>query len=174
MARYEFDPSKVAATIEVFPKGDYEFQVGEPKSFIRKNKKNEDSFGIRFPVTIMEDISHGKSKGKRTVVTGYQQSEGAQAMTKQFVMAVLGYANNQTEEKRFDAEQAGKDWGFDPETGAVGDAWRQATGKRVIGQLDEGKNEETGDPQQKFVKWIPIGLYKGGQEHQREAVGAGR
>lgn len=166
MPRYEFDPSKVAATIEVFPKGDYEFQVGEPKSFIRKNKKNEDSFGIRFPLTIMEDMNGGHAKGKRTVNTGYQHSECAQAMTKQFVMAVLGYEGNQAGEKMFDAEQAGKDWSFDPDTGAVGDAWRQVTGKRVVGSLDVGKNEETGDPQQQFKKWINIKAYAARQQTQ--------
>ena len=153
MPRFEFDPTKVSASIEIFEKNEYEFQVGEPKSFMRKNRKNEDSYGVRFPLTIME----GVHKGKRTVFSTYQQSEGAQAMTKQFLMAVLGYEKNRAGEDRFNEDVRGKDWSFDPETGAVGDIWREATGQRVYGSLDIAKNDETGDPMQQFKGWRPIG-----------------
>lgn len=150
--RFDNDPTKVQASFEVLPKDTYEFQVGEPKSFFRQNNKGNDSYGIRFPLVVMSD----NAKGKRVVFNTYQQSEGAQAMAKQFVMAVLGYGKGKTEEKRFDAEYAGKDWSFDTDTNAVGDMWRSVTGQRVVGDLDT-QISDTGDEQQKFVQWRPIG-----------------
>lgn len=152
MPRYENDPTKVAASIEVFPKDDYEFIVGEPKAFERTNAKGAQSYGIRFPVQVAE----GDYKGKRTVFSTYQQSEGAQQMAKRFIMAVLGYGAKREEEKRFDADYAGKDWGFDTDTGAVGDMWREAVGKRVIGSLDVRIGDDGGE-QQDFKGWRPIG-----------------
>lgn len=152
MPRYENDPTKVASSIEVFPKDDYEFIVGEPKSFFRINAKGADSYGVRFPVSVAE----GPYAGKRTVFTTYQQSEGAQQMAKRFIMAVLGYGAARAEEKRFDADYAGKDWSFDTDTGAVGDMWREASGKRVIGSLDVRMGDD-GSEQQDFKGWRVLG-----------------
>lgn len=149
MSRYEYDPSKTQATIEVLEKGDYEFLIGEPKSFIRKNKKNEDSYGIRFPLT-------AEGKTKPVYYTCYLHSEGAQGMTKRFQMAAMGFKNNKTDEARFDAEVIGMDWNFDPEAGTVGEAWRKFTGKRVVGSVDVSPNTETGEPQQNWKSWRPV------------------
>lgn len=148
MPRFENDPTKVKASFEVFPKDDYEFVVGEPKSFYRINQAGNPSYGIRFPLV----IGTGAMEGKRAVFNTYQQSEGAQAMGKQFVMAVLGYGKGPAEEKRFDNDFAGMDWSFDTDTGAVGDAWRTVTGKRVIGSLDV-RMGDTGDEQQDYKGW---------------------
>jgi hypothetical protein len=152
--RFEFDPTLVVASMEVFPKQEYELQVGEPKSFIRKAGQDQhDSFGVRYPLVIKLPDEYN---GKRTLFSTYYQSEGSQAMAKQFMMAALGYGKGKQEEERFDRDMRGKDWGFDPATGAVGDAYRELTGKRVIGSLDVGKNENTGDPMQQFKGWRPI------------------
>lgn len=146
--RYNFDPSQASATIEVLPKATYEFQVGEPKSFIRQNSKDEDSYGIRYPLTVMTEGPH---HNKRVYYSTYYQSDGGQGFAKQFLMACLGYAKTPAEEKRFNAEQGGKDWSYDPETGGVGDGYRQVTGQRVVGDLDISKNNRTGDDMQQFV-----------------------
>ena len=155
--RFEFDPSTVVASIEVFPKQEYEFQVGEPKAFKRTaaegTDKEHDSYGVRFPLVIKMPDAYSN---KRTVFSIYLQSEGAQAMGKQFMMAVMGFGKSAEQEKKYDAEVRGKDWGLDFETGAVGDAWREHTGKRVIGGLDITKNNRTGDPMQQFSSWRPI------------------
>lgn len=151
MPRYEYDPSKSQATIEIFPKDEYEFIVGEPKAFIRKNRKNQDSFGVRVSLTHTE----GAYKGKRTVFTCYLHSEGAQSMSKRFQMAVFGYEAKAEAEQDFNKATSGLDWSFDPETGSVGAAWKQLGGARVIGNLDVGKNEETDEPQQVFKSWRP-------------------
>lgn len=157
MPRYDFNPEAVTATIEVLPKGDYEFIVGEPKSFMRKNRKGEDSYGIGFPLVLAED-ANGKRKGTRIFFNTYQQSEGAQAIAKQFLMAVHGYKRTEEDEKKFNAEFAGKDWGFNTDDKSVGDAWMSAKGKRVKGSLDVGINEENGNQTQQFNAgcWSPI------------------
>lgn len=152
--RFEFDPSTVVASIEVFPKQEYEFQVGEPKPFKRTAGEDQhDSYGVRFSLVVKQPDEYNN---KRTVFSTYLQSEGAQAMAKQFMMAVMGYGKGAVEEKRYDAEARGKDWSLDFATGGVGDAWRDFTGKRVIGTLDVTKNKTSGDPMQQFVSWRPI------------------
>lgn len=152
--RFEFDPSTVVASIEVFPKQEYEVQIGEPKSFKRTaGDDNHDSFGVRFPINLKRP---DEFNGKRTVYSIYLQSEGGQAMGKQMLMAALGYGKGTAEEKRFDADARGKDWSLDFETGGVGDAWREVTGKRAIVALDIAKNNRTGDPMQQFGGWRPI------------------
>jgi hypothetical protein len=152
--RFNFDPTTVVASMEVFPKGEYECQIGEPKSFIRKAGEDQhDSFGVRYPIVIKLPDEYN---GKRTLFSTYYQSEGSQAMAKQFMMAALGYGKGKPEEERFDRDMRGQDWGFDPSTGAVGDAYRELTGKRVIGNFDVDKNNRTGDPMQVFKSWRPI------------------
>ncbi len=154
MPRFEFDPTKVAANIEVYPKGDYEFIVGEPKAYIKKSGEDQhDSYGTRYALTIALPDEY---KGKRTVYSTYLQSEGGQSMAKQFMMAVLGYGKGKAEENRFDSDMRGKDWSLDFETGGVGDMYRELTGKRVIGTLDVQINKNTGDEMQNFKGWRPL------------------
>lgn len=154
MPPFNFDPTNVVASFEVYPKDEYEFQVGEPKAFSRTaGEDNHPSFGIRYPLVIKE----GPFAGKRTLFNTYYQSEGSQSIAKQFMMAVLGYGKGAPEEKRFDGDMRGKNWDFDGETGGVGDAYRELTGKRVYGSLDVGKNTRDGSDQQQFKSWRPIG-----------------
>jgi len=157
MPRYDFSPDAVSASIEILSKGEYEFIVGEPKSFMRKNRKGEDSYGIRFPLVLAEDMN-GHKKGTRIFFNTYQQSEGAQAIGKQFLMAVLGYKRNQEAEKQFNDDFTGKDFGFNTDDGSVGDGWMEVKGKRVKGDLDVGINEENQQQVQDFKAgcWSPI------------------
>lgn len=156
MPRFEHNPANVAASIEVFPKDDYEFIVGEPKPFhgITKSGKNEgkENYGMRFALS----IGRGDYQGKRTVYTIFEHNEGSQSVGKQFKMAVLGFGKGRAEEQRFDAEFGGKDWSFDTDSGEVGDAWREMTGQRVTGSLDveQGQN---GDEQQSWKGWRVAG-----------------
>ena len=151
MPRFEHNPSAVTTSIEVFPKDDYEFVIGEPKTFFGQNAKGNDSYGVRLPLT----IGSGDYQGKRTIMSLYFQSEGAQSMAKQFQMAVLGYGKGRAEEQRFNADWGGKDWSFDTDTGSVGDAWRELVGQRVIGSLDT-RMGDNGDEQQQFKGWRPL------------------
>lgn len=155
--RFEFDPSTVTSAIPVLPKNDYEFIIGEPKSFIRKNAKGEDSYGVRYPLTVAE----GDRKGTRIFFSTYYQSEGGQAAAKRFLMAVFGYKSNQEDEDRFNRDMKGKDWAFDPDSGTVGEQFREVTGKRVRGSLDiqpakDSQGNETGEQNQNYKAWFPL------------------
>lgn len=150
---FRFDPTAVQATIEVLPKGEYEFVVGEPKSFKNTTKKGanagKENFGVRYPVVVAE----GESKGKRIFVNLFMHSEGAQPIAKQFLMAAAGFQRNEAGEKAFNEAMAGKDWNYNPENGTAGDAWHTIKGSRVRGALDVGLNPD--DPTQKQQVFVP-------------------
>jgi hypothetical protein len=153
MPRFEPDPSKVSATIDILEKDDYEFIIGDPKAFQKVDGQGTiTNYGVRYPVTVAE----GTSKGKKQFQTCYQHTEGAQGFSKQFIMAAYGYPVTPAGEKDFDNDFAGKDWSFDTDTGACGEVWRGIAGKRVIGSADVVPNNRTGDPMQQFNSWRSI------------------
>jgi hypothetical protein len=152
MPRYEGDPTRASATFEVFPKGDYEFSIGEPKAFERTNAKGAPTWGIRYTLTVQ---SEGPHKGKIFVQTLYKHVETAEGINKRFVMAAMGYQVKRDDEKRFDADFAGKDWSFDTDSGACGDAWRELTGRRVVASLDVKLGQDQTE-QQDVKGWRPL------------------
>jgi hypothetical protein len=156
--RYSYNPAAVTSNFETFDKGDYVITLGQPKSFVNKEPDGSvRNFGIRFPF-VMAD---GKYVGKRGVFTAYLHNEGSQSMTKRFQMAVLGYGGSSEDEKKFDVDQIGINWGdFDPENGTVGEPWNALKGANVISVMDVGQNNKTGDPQQNFKSWRPISSSK--------------
>lgn len=151
MPRFEPDPTKVSATIEILDKDDYEFLIESAKTFMRKNRKGEDSYGIRYLLS----VAAGRKKGTKIPYSLYQQSDGAQSMAKQFLMAAYGFPQSKVGEKQFDEATAGADWSFDTDSGALGDAWRRPVGKRVMCAVDM-KIDEMGNPQQVWSKWRPL------------------
>lgn len=160
--RYEHDPSKVVASLTILPKDDYEFVVGRPKAFERTASKGHQSYGIRFPLSVVG----GPQDGKKTVYTIYLQSDGGAQMGKRFQMAVAGFATNEKNEKLYDAEVAGKDWSYNTDDGSVGEEWLAYEGKHVCCDVDveqitpEGKTEP--QDSQKWGTWRPI---EGGERH---------
>lgn len=156
MPHFEADLTKVSVALEQFNKGDYEFLVGEPKSFQRTNNKGVETFGVRWPISLAEETD-GHKKGAKQIYSGYLHTEGGQTYLKQFIMACLGFnSRNAADERRFDEQFRGADWGVDTETQGTGDMYRQVTGKRVIVQLDMGINPESGEPSQQFKGFRPI------------------
>ena len=174
MPRYEPDLTQVSANIEVLPAGDYEFSIMEPKSF-EKNKKDKEgneipgsvSVGIRYPIKVENVISEGLDPnlvGKRQFNSVYIHNEGGMQFAKRFLMAALGSGGNGCggcveAERAFDASDRGSDWSVDPESGAVGDVWREAVGQRIVGALGVqlqtlGANQ--GEPQQTFEGWRTV------------------
>ncbi len=154
--RYEHDPSNVSAVIAILDKGDYELMIGEPKAFFNTGKDGKpDNYGVRWPLTVAE----GPEKGAKTFYNAFTHTDGANSFSKQFMMAALGFKATKEEEKRFNDKYRGSDWSIDTDTKAVGDVWREATGKRLIASVDvqiqtEGAN--AGSPQQKWVKFRPL------------------
>lgn len=159
---HEFDPTKVTALIQVFPKGDYEFSIGEPKAYQKTNAKGNLTKGVRWGL-LCERVVEGdpNMKGEKQFLNGYPSSGATEteglAFIKRYIMAALGYQITVESEKQFNVDMAGKNWGLDYESGACGDMWRAMTGKRFIVTLDAQPNPE--DPsqlQQKFVAVRPL------------------
>lgn len=149
-ARFNFNPSSVSSGFQTFPKGEYEFTVGTPKTFNRKNRAGNDSFGIRYPLT----IASGEYMGKRTSYSCYLQSEGAQAVAKGFVMACNGY--KRSDEAMFNEDFEQYDWGVTPgDDSSIGEAWTSCEGKRVIGTLDVRMGDNDSE-QQDFKGFRPL------------------
>jgi hypothetical protein len=86
----------------------------------------------------------------------FMHTEGSQAFSKQFLMAAYGYKRNESDEQRFNSDFADKDWSYDPDSGDVGEVWREATGKRAIVEANVGKNNRTGEPMQQLNGWRPV------------------
>lgn len=155
MPRYEADPTKVTTSITILPKDEYEFVLSRPKAFERTAKAGHQSYGVRIPVTVVG----GPQNGKRTVISLYLHSEGAQQMAKRFQMAVAGFPVNEKNEKLFDADAAGKDWSYDTSDGSVGEAWAEYEGKHVACAVDVSMREDDkGESieQQEWGTWMPI------------------
>ena len=159
MPRYDADLSKISATFELFSKGEYEFLVGEPKAFEQTTKtgKNagQQAIGIRYPIVLGEE-TNGHKKGAKNMINCYIHNDGSMAFAKQFLMACLGYPLNSGGEHKFDEDYRGRDWSIDTETGAVGDVWREANGRRVIVTVDLGTNPTTGEPTNQFGRYRSV------------------
>lgn len=156
MPRMEVAPTEVVASFEVLPKGTYELTIGEGKAFMRQNRHGKDSFGVRYLLVVAE----GPKKNAKVPVSLYQQSEGAQAMSKQFIMAVLGFGNKQEEEERFNNAYRGADWSFDTDTGHLGSVWKELEGQRVLCDMGVQFSKEL-DADQNTYKWRPISSLAG-------------
>lgn len=154
MPNYAYNPTAVTSNFEVAPKGDYTITFGKPKAFVSKEQDGTvKNYGIRFPFV----FESGEMTGKKGIFTAYLHNEGSQSMTKRFQMACLGYGGTSEEEKRFNVQDGLKDWGsFDPETGEVGEAWKQFEGSSVIASVDVQPNKNTSEPQQQFKSWRPL------------------
>ena len=163
MPRYEHDPSKVTTTLQVLPKGDYEFIIKGIKSFVRTASAGHQSYGVRYSL----EVAEGLAKGKRAVVSSYLHSEGGEQMAKQILIAAYGFQVNDAGEREFDEAVAGGDWSINPDDQSIGDAYKEMIGKRVANDLDVemqhskfiGGSPDTDSPmveRQVFGTWRPI------------------
>lgn len=153
--RFEPDLTAVAANLDLFEKGSWEFSIGEPKSFSRENEKGQLSVGVRYPLALSEE-KDGHKKNAKQLFSCYIHTEGGMTFSKRFIMAALGFKNNTQSEREFDEQFKGADWGIDPDTQAVGDVWRQPAGRRVIASCEIGTNPNTGEPSQQFTGFLPV------------------
>jgi hypothetical protein len=92
------------------------------------------------------------------MISNYQQSEGAQSMSKQFIMAALNYAASAEDETRFNDDFRGHDWSYDTDSGALGEVWLELQGKRIICDMDvKVDNSDPSSPRtQQTYKWRPL------------------
>lgn len=136
------DPSKVSTGFPVYPKGRYEVELGEPKSFFAAGKNGKgDNYGVRFPgkiVTAADTTLIGKPLGAQC----FQHTDPSLSYSKQYQMSALGYnPADPKSEALFNEEKAGGDWGFNTDTGTAGDAWHEMKGKVIVVDLDTKMDE---------------------------------
>lgn len=165
MGRYTHDPTSVTASLVVLPKDFYEFKLGKPKPFERTARAGHQTYGLYIPAT----VEGGPSDGKKIIIRLMLHTEGAAAMAKRFQIAAYGLPVNEQNEKVFDEWAKEQDWGYDPESGEIGEGWKQYEGLHVACDCDvqpqkDEKGEivadpKTGDPimQQVFGTWTSVG-----------------
>jgi hypothetical protein len=138
---YRPDPTKVAAGIKVFDKGEYEIELGEPKPFLRETKQGKNAGQENHGVMFTNIIVEGAEKGQRYIHNCMMHTPDSETFSKQFQMAAYGF--DRKDERKFDEEVGSKkDWVYDPkpEDGSdpyVGDGWRDMKGKRILISLNQ-------------------------------------
>jgi hypothetical protein len=155
MPRYTADLSKANAGYVLLEKGDYEFTVGEPKTFYRSGTNQQtgeatESYGIQYPLTVVG----GDQDGKNLNIQLYLHTDKSFGMAKKFVMAALGYSLDR--EKEFNADFEGADWSFDTDTQEVGDIWTKAAGTRLAATADIVNDKRNPERQNQQFNWRPI------------------
>jgi hypothetical protein len=153
---YNHDPTQVTAALAILPKDDYLFVIGRPKSFERTARAGHQSYGIRFPLTVVD----GPQKGKKALYSIYLHSDGGAQMAKRFQLAVQGMVVNEKDEEAFNIWAAGSDWSYNPEDGTVGAAWAKYEGTHIQAALDVEmiKNEKDEDVESQI--WAGFAPYK--------------
>ena len=156
MPQYGFNPAAVDAGFPVYPKGQYEMIIGDPKPFLGKaieaGSTKTQNYGVRYALIIAE----GEKKGKKAIMNCYMHVEASQGFAKQFLMAAAGFnPKDQDAEARYNEESGAKDWTYDPDTGRVGEAWLELRGKRILIDLDVTMDKDQKE-QQKWVGFIPF------------------
>lgn len=147
--QFEYNPAKASASVEVLDPGDHELIIGKPKAFQKEEGGVVKNFGVRYAMQT-ED-------GKKVYPAFYLHTDGSIGMLKRFQMAALGYKNTKAEEARFDREHSNDDWRCDFASGDCGEGWQQFDGARVIVVAEVVENKNTGEPQNNWKSWRPIG-----------------
>lgn len=155
--RFNPNPADATSSIPIFPDGSYEFQLGAPKPFAGTNQAGKENHGVRFQVTCVEVLDGDPNfKGKTTLASIYQHTEGARNYSKAFMLAAYGYERNYDAEKLFDEEVAiAKDWSYDPEDKSAGDGWSDMEGKRIVIEMKVDIDEEQ-NSRQNFVSYSRV------------------
>lgn len=160
--KYSADLSTVSTGFPVLKPGEYEFQVGDPQSFKRlAGEDKHESYGIGVSLTVVEVIDgDATAKGKKPYRQFYMQNKEGWGFAKAFVMACLGYKNNDVDQQRFDNDVKGQDWSFNTDDKSVGEMWKKIRGTRVICAVELGQPDQSGNPTQKWLVSRPLGSEK--------------
>lgn len=147
-----YRPSANTASVQIWPKGDYEVIVGTLKAFLNKNDDGTDkNWGIRCVFQLADDDT------QKIIYSGYLHTQGASSFVKGFQLACYGVEKKPSAEKMFDEQYDNADWSLNFETGEVGEAWKNMEGSRIIASVDTQINKQTGDEQQQFKNFRPLG-----------------
>lgn len=166
MPRFTPDLTKARANVRIFDRGDYEIKVTKATPFINEGEDDKGnaktSAGCYYSLEMVGKLDESGNpteefRGEFMFPQKcYVHTDKAWGMTKQFLMAALGYARD--EEDKFDAEWASKaDLSLDGDADEVvaGKSWEDPVGKHVRVTLD--KRLYQGNEQQDFRGWTPAG-----------------
>jgi hypothetical protein len=145
--------SKVAGTITVLPKDSYEFIIGEPKAYLRQNKKQEDMHGVQYPLKVVG----GPMDGKMIYFSAGMHNDGSAGATKRFMMAAYGFEVSSDNEKLFDETTENLPQGYNTDDKSVEDFWRRPVGTRILADVDQNVDpNDSSKVYQQFVAWYPV------------------
>ena len=154
--RFDFNPQTQDIGFPIYPKGTYEFEIGEPKTYNRtaKNAGDPDRYGV----SVLLKCSEGEMKGKVYNVNFDFSSDYGPANAMTFLVVASGHDANDEGVAAFRAETQGKDFTVDVEQKLLGDGWTECMkGQKVLGDMDtEADPNNVGKLRQKFPKWLPV------------------
>lgn len=156
MPIFQADPTQDVGGFPVYPKGEYLVQIGEPKAFFRKSKKEVETYGIAYPLTIVEAPDPQYNGKKMSRFTAYQHTSGARDFAKGFLLAASGFSTKQEEDWNHQSKAAGLEWGFNTETGETADGWKTIMGNKVYVSISTRIDEETGKDSNNFDSFRPF------------------
>lgn len=150
MPKYAANPAKdTAAGFFDPPNGMYEVKATGVKAFERENANHVLTHGVRVNLQIVEgEFAERNISGLQL----YYHTEGGAGMAKSYIMAILGMKD----EKEFNTFAETLDWGYDPETGSVGDAFQELKGKRFKVQTEEQLIPGTEKTRIQITKVLPL------------------
>ncbi len=164
--RFDPDLQKARASFPIHPRGDYELAVVEMTGLGYTKDNGDEISGARLNLEVVGCILGDGTLDRElegqpcTGLRLYIHNEGSLNMTKQAIMAILGYTRE--EEDKFNDEVAGKldlgiDWDEDSDEGEVtlGSGWSQLEGKHFIATLS--KRSWEGREQQDIGGFMPVG-----------------
>lgn len=154
--RYSVPTDKVYSTTVILEKGEYTFDIGEPKFFKTMEKDQPEkirNFGAIVAVTTTFD-----GKSVTLPIRLYMHNDGSQKMTKRFLMCALGFIPNQKGEQDFNREYP-ELW-VDLDHEELAPVFLRTNGKQVKAAVDvkasrDKDNNETGERQNDF-RWQTI------------------
>lgn len=153
MSRYPVPSNTATVGFLVLDKDDYEFVIGDAKTFITLDKETNEprNWGVGFNLTVSGGPQDGKSLGQ---VRFYLHNEGSVRMTKGFLMAALGYTSSQSDEAEFN--ETYPDIGIDPDDNTMADVYTRCVGNRIRASVDVKPNPKREGEVQNSFRYYPV------------------
>lgn len=156
--RFDKNPANASAGFIRLPKDTYTLEVVSVKPVQFDQNPQAIRAGVNIALLV---VSEGQYKGKTVSYFAAFHDEMNEGISKRFQMAVCGYnPKNADEERKFNENEAAKDWSFDTDkqNPTIGDAWKELKGKIVVANCDEkpDKNDATKIYQTwEFLPYLP-------------------
>lgn len=158
MGRFDFNPKTVDIGFPLFPKDNYRFKIGEPKTykFEAKDENSKDQEGISY---LLKAVG-GPMDGKPYMVRFNLSEDYGEQNAMTFLVCAMGLTPNDEGVKKFREAYGDKDFSVntDEKTGA-GEGWHIAKEREIMIELDIveiKKGPRQGEKGQGFPKFSPV------------------